>query len=155
MHVNSTSIQDGKAIVGGKQVTFRKAVLQQKFRMYVPESFQEDESLSYRYSSLSDKTKSPLGIAVRYARQSPKASKEKMIANFFGGDAPQEKREGAPIHYRESVSESGALSIYLMRFALETRAGVLLGCFNCSGEFMDIWRPAVFAMLDSVEEAEE
>lgn len=146
--------EEGRSTIGEQQVPFRQIILQKRFRMYMPESFEEDKNLAYRYNYFSNRGKSPLGIAIRFAQVGDEAAKSKMIANYFGGDQSWEHLDRADgrVLLRESVNSGTFLSIYTMRFAVEVPGGVLFGCFNCDAAFKDDWRGAVIEMLSSVEQ---
>jgi|GEM_PF-1279830 len=152
--MSSIFCQESRITIGGKEVPFRQIFLQKQFRMYMPESFEEDKNLAYRYSYFSNRGKSPLGIAIRYAQVGEDTAKRKMIANYFGGDDNREAlpNSGGRILVRESVNSGTFLSIYTMRFAVEVAGGVLFGCFNCDASFKEDWRGAVIEMLSSIEQ---
>lgn len=152
--MSSALFQESRITIGEKEVPFRQILLQKKFRMYLPESFEEDKNLAYRYSYFSNRGKSPLGIAIRYAQVGEETAKRKMIANYFGGDDNRQSLPypGGRILVRESVNSGTFLSIYTMRFAVEVEGGVLFGCFNCDAFFKEDWREAVIAMLSSIEQ---
>jgi len=143
---------EGHATVGDKDVAFKSVVLQKKFRMYLPISFQEDTNLAYRYSYYANRSKSPLGIAIRFAPVEEQTAKAKMIANYFGGNSNWEAMPDHPeISYRESVNSGNFLSIYTLRFAVGKDSGILFGCFNCDDAFKEDWRDVVLSMLAGIE----
>jgi len=135
---------------GRNKIPFQQIEIQAKFRMQVPESFSEDRSMAYRYAYFSDKSKSPLGIAVRFVPLQSGQAKNKMLRTYFGGDEPAELQAEHVAYYRETVHGGASLSIYTMRFAVDVPEGLLLGCFNCNADYKDEWRDAAQAMLQSV-----
>ena len=145
----------GYARVGEQDVPFVKTVVQNRFSMYVPESFQEDTSLAYRYTYLSNRGKSPLGIALRFAAVSSKQAREKMRVNYLG---PEEDcsytsgQDGSFILYHETLNKGEKLSIYSLRFSVDMADGLLLGCFNTLADYRDDWKEVVLHMLESMEE---
>lgn len=148
---------EGVYKVGERDVPFKQVKIQERFRMYVPESFAEEENLSYRYTFFSNRGKSPLSVAVRFAPVSSREAQDKMIGNYFGEDQPVVLENGGfvrRIYYREAISPGMYMSIFMLRFAVEIDEGVLLGCFNCSALYREDWRDAVLAMLGGIERAE-
>lgn len=145
------------AKVGGKEVAFDKREIRGNFLMYIPRSFSEDKSLVSNYSYLFNKDKSPLSIAVKFTQMGEGADRDKMIANYFS-HSPESKHSapesaGDGILFRETIASSDYMSVYSLRFSAEVEGGVLFGCFNCSDNYREDWKPVVLQMLRDIEKA--
>ena len=146
--------EKGMALVGGREVPFAQVTVQGKFSMYLPESFEQDQNISGQYSYFSNKGKSPLGIALKFAHVKSAQAREKLVRNYFGGESeiePDSAKEGSTIAYREAVHAGETMSIYSLRFSVELTDGVLFGCFNAANQHGGDWKPTVLKMLQSIE----
>ncbi len=146
--------QNGTAMVGGREIPFSQREIQNKFRIWIPQSFNEDSNMEYRYTYLSNSSKSPLGIALRFTPVSSGELKEKMILNYFGHTHDCITLTGckdSQVVYRETENAGSYMSIYSMRFAVDIADGVLFGCFNCSSDFEGDWKEPVLQMLCQIE----
>lgn len=149
--------KNGTANIGGKDVAFEQRPVRGNFMMYIPASFSEDKSIVSNYSYLFSKDKSPLSIAIKYSPITAVADRQKLIDNYFSHSVEAKLSEtetaGEGILYRETITSSQYLSVYSLRFSVETEGGMLFGCFNCSAKYKDDWKPAVIEMLRNITPA--
>jgi hypothetical protein len=117
--------------------------------MWLPESFCEDAAIVSNYSYFYSKDKSPLSIAVKFSPLTALADKTKMLESYF--NQPPVHESG--VYYRETVTLSQYTSVYSLRFARDAGEGMLFGCFNCSADYSEDWKPVVLEILKSVEKA--
>jgi hypothetical protein len=123
--------------------------------MCLPASFFEDENLVSRYTYLFSRDKSPLSIAIKFTPVTEEESRQRKIRHYFSqskdSEPPQTMEPG--ITYRETVTGGTHMSIYSLRFAVQTPDGILFGCFNCASDYRQDWQDCVLGMLQSVEAA--
>jgi hypothetical protein len=139
--------KDRVAPVGGKDITFARREVRGGYLMWLPESFCEDAAIVSNYSYFYSKDKSPLSIAVKFSPQTALADKTKMLESYF--NQPPEHEGG--VYYRETVTLSQYMSVYSLRFAKDAGEGMLFGCFNCSADYSEDWKPVVLEILKNVE----
>ena len=152
--MNAASFTKGTATVGHKEIAFAPRMIRDRFRMYVPTEFADDKNLVSNYTYLFSKDKSPLSIAIKYSTAAAQEDKEKQIGIYFNQavNTLERKDNGSGgVFYRETVTESKYLSVYSLRFAVDTGSGLLFGCFNCSASYKDDWQPVVLEMLLNIE----
>ncbi|MDL2233362.1 hypothetical protein LJC63_07255 [Ruminococcaceae bacterium OttesenSCG-928-L11] len=120
--------------------------------MYIPGKFFEDKNIATKYTYFFSRERSPLSIAIKFTPLQAAEAREKMIANYFatGGSDDTALCREEELFYRESVTSGKTLSIYSLRFALESVDGVLFGCFNCPADIRDEWRAPVLEMLRTI-----
>lgn len=146
----------GTIPIGGHELSFVRRPIQGNYSMMVPEDFLADKNLVSNYTYLFSKDKSPLSIAIKFTPVDNTVEKRRKTEHYFGQSKgerldPVETMEPG-ITYRETITGGTFLSIYSLRFAVETADGVLFGCFNSSADYKDDWRECVLAMLRSVEQ---
>jgi hypothetical protein len=139
--------KDGAAQVGGKAIAFARREVRGGYLMWLPESFCEDAAIVSNYSYFYSKEKSPLSIAVKFSPLTALADKSKMLESYFS--QPPEHEDG--VRYRETVTLSQYMSVYSLRFAKDAGEGMLFGCFNCSADYSEDWKPVVLEILKNVE----
>jgi hypothetical protein len=153
--VENNNFLSGSIMIGGKEVPFAHRPIQGGYTMALPQSFFEDENLVSQYTYLFSKDKSPLSIAIKFTPVMEEESRQKKIRHYFSqakdGQPPQKIEPG--ITYRETVTGGTYMSIYSLRFAVETAAGILFGCFNCAADYREDWQTCVLQMLQSIAPA--
>jgi hypothetical protein len=153
--VKNSELLSAPVMIGNKEVPFARRPIQGGYTMYLPESFFEDENLVSQYTYLFSKDKSPLSIAIKFTPTQEEESRQKKIKHYFSqskdSQPPQKIEPG--ITYRETVTGGTYMSIYSLRFAVETIDGILFGCFNCAADYREDWQDCVLRMLQSVEVA--
>lgn len=147
---------NGTAKVGAKELEFSKRLIRQRFQMYVPTDFSEDQNLVSNYTYLFSRDKSPLSIAIKFSPARDEKEKEKLIAHYFSQPVDTlESDDSGAVYYRETVTSGQQFGIYSLRFSVEVDGGLLFGCFNCAADYREDWRPVVLEMLRAVEPAEK
>lgn len=146
----SAFFKDGTANVGGKPVAFQRQPVRGGYLLWLPESFCEDAAIVSNYSYYFSKDKSPLSIAVKFSPITALADKTKLLESYFA-QPPVQAEEG--LHYRETVTLSQYMSVYSLRFSKDAGEGMLFGCFNCSADYSEDWKPVILESLRNVEKA--
>ena len=147
-------LDHGHSVICGEPVPFERRVIHQRYHLFVPYNFTEDQTIRHNYTYLYNQSKTPLSIAVKASPVATEADRAKQIGVYFNQSHDSLDRfEGmaGTVFLRDMVTKSDYLSIYTLRFAVATMDHILFGCFNCSAVEREDWRKAVISMLQSIE----